>query len=72
MDKTAADFTIYENIPLAPYTTLGVGGPARFFVTASNETHILQALDFADAKDCPVFILGGGSNIVVSDAGFPG
>jgi len=72
MDKSAADFSIYENVPLSGHTTLGVGGPARFFVKASSENHILQALDFAHAKDCPVFILGGGSNIVVSDAGFPG
>ena len=63
---------IHENVPLAPYTTIGVGGPARFFIRACAEDHVFDALEFARSKDCPVFILGGGSNIVVSDAGFSG
>ena len=63
---------IQENIPLAPFTTLGVGGPARFFATATNEEHVAEALSFARARSVPVFTLGGGSNLVVADAGFPG
>jgi UDP-N-acetylmuramate dehydrogenase len=63
---------ISENIPLAPLTTLGVGGPARFFAAASTDEEVLAALAFARARALPVFILGGGSNLVVADAGFPG
>lgn len=63
---------IRENIPLAPYTTLNVGGPARYFVEARSETEILEALSYARARGFPVFILGGGSNLVVSDAGWAG
>lgn len=57
---------------LAGYTTLGVGGPARYLTVAKSEAEILSALDFARAQDLPVFILGGGSNIIVSDAGYSG
>ena len=57
---------------LATYTTLKVGGPARFFCEAKNEEEILEALKFAEEKNIPVFILGGGSNILVSDKGFDG
>jgi UDP-N-acetylmuramate dehydrogenase len=64
--------TIQENVPLAPYTTLGVGGPARFLTRADSEEQVLSALDFARAHSHPVLVLGGGSNIVVSDSGFPG
>ena len=63
---------VQENIPLASFTTLGVGGPARFFAVATSEEHICQALSFARARSVPFFALGGGSNLVVSDAGFPG
>ncbi len=72
MNTSGSDLHISESVPLAPYTTLGVGGPARFLARARTEEHILDALDFARARSCPVFVLGGGSNIVVSDAGFPG
>jgi len=63
---------ILENVSLAPFTTLGVGGPARFFTAISDENHIAEALSFARARALPVFTLGGGSNLVISDAGFPG
>ncbi len=72
MDKSGSALTIYENVPLAPYTTIGVGGPARFFVRAGTEDHVLDAINYARSEKCPVFILGGGSNIVVSDTGFSG
>ena len=63
---------IKENIPLAPYTTLKVGGPAKFFCEAQNEDEIVEAMKFAREKNLPVFVLGGGSNILVSDKGFDG
>lgn len=61
-----------ENIPLAPLTTFGVGGPARYFAAAESEEDVVMALAFAKARDLPVFVLGGGSNLLVSDAGFSG
>lgn len=61
-----------ENIPLAPFTTLGVGGPARWFVETGDENETLTAIRFARENHLPHFILGGGSNLLVSDDGFPG
>jgi UDP-N-acetylmuramate dehydrogenase len=63
---------ILEHIPLAPYTTLRVGGPARYFVEARSEAEIIDALAYAREHALEVFVLGGGSNLVVSDAGWPG
>lgn len=64
--------TITENAPLAHYTTLGVGGPARHLVEAVSEEQALEALDRASSEGWPVFILGSGSNVLFADAGFPG
>lgn len=61
--------TPQENVPLAPYTTLGVGGPARWFVEAHDEYAVLDALDWARSRALPLRVLGGGSNLVVADAG---
>ena len=55
---------------LADYTTLGLGGPARAFVTATTEDELIEAVQAVG--DEPVLILGGGSNLVVADEGFPG
>jgi UDP-N-acetylmuramate dehydrogenase len=63
---------LQENQSLATWTTFGVGGPARFFVDAESETDIRDALDFASTRKLPVFVLGGGSNLLVADRGFPG
>jgi UDP-N-acetylmuramate dehydrogenase len=63
---------IQENVLLARFTTLGVGGPARFFVEALSTAEVLEAVSFAKSRDAPLFVLGGGSNLVVSDAGWPG
>jgi UDP-N-acetylmuramate dehydrogenase len=63
---------IQENIPLAPYTTLNVGGAARWFVETGDPAEMLEAVRFARAQQVPFFILGGGSNLLVSDQGFSG
>jgi UDP-N-acetylmuramate dehydrogenase len=63
---------ILENIPLAPFTTLKIGGPARFFVQAGTEEQVVEAFEHAAAKSLDLFVLGGGSNILVSDSGFYG
>ena len=64
--------TIQENVPLAPFTTLGVGGPARWFARIDRQHELLSAISFAHARRLPIFILGGGSNLLVADAGFNG
>lgn len=61
-----------ENIPLAPLTTLKIGGPARYFLAAANIGEVQEAVNWARSRDLPLFVLGGGSNLLVSDAGWPG
>src|SRR3954467_12685712 len=61
-----------EFVPLAPLTTLGVGGLARFFVDASDEPGVGQALGWARERGLATRVLGGGSNIVAGDDGFDG
>jgi UDP-N-acetylmuramate dehydrogenase len=63
---------IQENIPLAPLTTLQVGGPARYFVEAHTEHDVMEAVAHAAAHKLPLFVLGRGSNLLVSDRGWPG
>lgn len=63
---------VQEELSLAGFTTLGIGGPARYFLEASTEDEVLEGIEFARARDLPLLVLGGGSNILVSDAGFPG
>jgi UDP-N-acetylmuramate dehydrogenase len=64
--------SVQQNVPLAPLTTLQVGGPARYFLRAEVEDDAIRAFDFARENDLSVFVLGGGSNILVSDKGFDG
>ena len=63
---------IQENIPLSAYTTFKIGGRARFFCIVKNEEELVEAVKFAREKGVKFFILGGGSNLLVSDDGFPG
>ncbi len=63
---------IRENVPLAPLTTLQVGGPARYFAEAASAEDIREAVQFARTRQLPLFVLGGGSNLVVADRGWNG
>ena len=63
---------IEEDKPLAPFTALGVGGPARWFAQAASEEDVAEAAAWARERALPLFVLGGGSNLLVSDAGFNG
>ena len=60
------------NVPLAPFTTLRVGGPAEWFFESRNAGEIVAALKIADASGVRVTLLGGGSNVLVADAGVRG
>jgi len=61
-----------EDISLAPLTTIRVGGPARYFIEAEEVGQVQEAVVLARSRDLPLFVLGGGSNLVVADAGWPG
>lgn len=64
---------IKKNILLAPYTTFKIGGKAKYFYEAKNREDLIKAIKWAKAaKGLPYFILGGGSNILISDKGFDG
>ena len=63
---------LLENIPLAPLTTIRIGGPATYFVEAKNVGEVQEAVAFSRSRDLPLFVLGGGSNLLVADTGCPG
>ena len=67
-----AGLQLLEFAPLGPRTTMGVGGAARYLVDARSEHDVLEALALAKPRGVPVRVLGGGSNLVVADAGFDG
>jgi UDP-N-acetylmuramate dehydrogenase len=64
--------TTTEQVRLADYTTLRLGGPAARFLEAVTQEDLIDAVRAADAEPEPVLVLGGGSNLVVADEGFPG
>jgi UDP-N-acetylmuramate dehydrogenase len=67
-----AELELQENVALAPLTTFGVGGAARWFVEAGGEQELVMALDWAQQRGLRQFVLGGGSNLLVRDEGFDG
>jgi UDP-N-acetylmuramate dehydrogenase len=63
---------IRDEVMLGPLTTLGVGGPARYFVEVLQEAELVEAMQWAEERGLEVFVLGGGSNLLVADQGFRG
>jgi len=63
---------IHYNVPLAKYTTFGIGGPARIFITAESEQDIINVVTAYRGKNEMLRILGGGSNVLISDGGVDG
>jgi UDP-N-acetylmuramate dehydrogenase len=63
---------VREPVRLSRFTTLGLGGPARRFVVCGTDEEIIAAVRDADQHGEPLLVLGGGSNLVISDNGFPG
>jgi len=63
---------IQEKVALGPLTTLGVGGRARFFAAVTSARDVQEAVAFARSRDLALFVLGGGSNLVISDRGWNG
>ena len=64
--------TIKKNFPLRKFTSIQIGGPAKFFVTAKNIDDLKEAIRFAKKNKLPWYIAGEGSNLVISDSGFEG
>lgn len=63
---------VQKNISLKEYNTFRVGGNARYFVVVKNIEDLKQAVIFSKEKSLPVFVLGGGSNLLISDEGVDG
>ncbi|EKJ87580.1 UDP-N-acetylmuramate dehydrogenase [Leptospira meyeri] len=63
---------VQNNIPLAPFTTLGLGGEADYFISIKTKEDLLKALEFSKTQNQTFYILGGGSNTIFRDSGFPG
>ncbi len=63
---------IQENVSLAPYTSMKMGGPAQYFVTVSSTEQMIKVARWARAAELPYYVLGGGSNILVADGGIRG
>ena len=63
---------IHTNIPLKNYTTMRLGGNARFMTDVRTPNEVASVCQNAKKQNLPIFILGGGSNIIVNDAGFSG
>lgn len=70
--ETSFAASLREGVPLAPLTTLGIGGAARYFIEATTNELLADAVRWARDQHLPVFVLGGGSNLVIADEGFHG
>jgi UDP-N-acetylmuramate dehydrogenase len=66
------DLTISEYVDLAPMTSWRIGGPARYLASVRSPAGVVQAIAFADQHHLPIWILGGGSNMLISSHGLPG
>lgn len=64
--------TIHEHVNLSEYTTFHLGGPADYFVTVTTESELSEALYYAREHNLPVFVLSGGSNLLIADSGYRG
>jgi UDP-N-acetylmuramate dehydrogenase len=72
MHRETATLRMERDVPLAPLTTIGIGGPAKWFARAESVDDIREAIAWATSNNIPLFILGGGSNLLIADEGFDG
>ncbi len=63
---------VKENVPLAPYTSARIGGPADIFLMADTSAELARYAKLMWKQDIPFTLLGGGSNVLVSDQGIRG
>lgn len=71
-DCQIATVKIRENVPLAEHSNYRIGGPAQFFCEAANEEDIRGVVLFAREQRVPLFVMGGGTNLLIADEGFKG
>lgn len=69
---TKLGIAIQSSVALAPYTTMKVGGPAQFFATVNTIEQMIEVVRWTRSVELPYFVLGGGSNMLISDAGIHG
>ncbi len=72
MHNATTMLPLQRNVPLAPLTTLGIGGPAKFFVSAGTVDEVSESVTWAEANREPFFVMSGGSNLLISDDGYQG
>jgi UDP-N-acetylmuramate dehydrogenase len=72
LNQDTFEASLRENVPLAPMTTIGIGGPARYYAEVADADALLAGVEWSRARGVPLFVLGGGSNILVADRGYPG
>src|SRR3989344_1721445 len=70
--KSVDMVNVQKNVLLAPLTTFHIGGVAQYFVETAGALELAEAFEYAEKHSLPVRILGGGSNVIFPDAGFPG
>lgn len=70
--KSMANPKIEENVPLAPFTTFGIGGPADLLTKPQSKQELVEAVRWVQAEGLEWFVLGAGANILVGDKGFRG
>ncbi|MGH9763074.1 MAG: FAD-binding protein, partial [Blastocatellia bacterium] len=64
--------SIRQNVALGPLTTLGIGGPAKYFADADSQERLVAAIRWSRHRGLRLFVIGGGSNLLVADSGFEG
>ena len=72
MTSVAAPAALQRHVPLAPLTTIGIGGPAKYFVPCPTVDEIREVIAWAAAIGERLFVLAGGSNLLIADEGFDG
>jgi len=63
---------VKKKVPIARYTSMGIGGPAEIMVVPKTLEELREVLEYAEIEGLPIFVLGGGSDVLFPDEGFPG
>ncbi len=69
---SSIETVVQSNVPLAPLTSLGIGGPARLFAQPTDVDQVADLVHYAEDHALPWMVLGNGTNVLVPDSGFPG
>lgn len=72
MKVSEIEHRIERDVALAPFTTFGIGGPARWFIVPETPSELASAISWGKKKNLPWFVMGSGANVLVHDEGFEG